>query len=617
VDGDGDPDITNVSITAVSSMANTFVLYSHKTSGATHDSNDPRTVRLTSTTNVEIRQSGYASCASGSAGALQVVQFSGASVTRGLTGAMTGLSLGVSSLSSVTLSRTMLLYSYRYSGGGAVMCDRMVRGEMDSTTSLSFSRGDGNSSCDTSNDIDAIAWERVQFPSGTNVQQKEPTMADTGGTDNEPITSVDEGHTLVFSGGQHTTGQSHAEGSYTGDDIIGAFVGRHTLTAANNLRVVRDNTNGSARWTSYVVEFPVTFDSVSFDVSVHHTTSSGGSPTQIVTTSATVDSTTANPYSFVIGNDSDGETYTSSNPQRLRLFVDVTSVTGSGNFELAYDSAEKISSMDTPGMTIPEWTAAFFVLVPLIPFLMATIWRRKRLLANFISILIACCVAVGLLALRVPRASAKPMLDVAASNTFWWYDDTTPLQYMMYQSQPSGTSQSQAGAATISFYSDTWPNTWQINAGTSTVYFYVLTTGNKKVDFELFAGAGASWTSLGTGSWTGNQATITLVNTSFSTSGYTFSTGERLRLDVGPNNGATVYWDGSYNNSRLVIPGITVPEGAILFLALVLMIPRLTGALKRRKELRFCRVHHGNQRDRKRRSVGSSGGLVPEADRHI
>jgi hypothetical protein len=192
---------------------------------------------------------------------------------------------------------------------------------------------------------------------------------------------------------------------------------------------------------------------------------------------------------------------------------------------------------------------------------------------------------------------------------------------MMYQSQPSGTAQS-ASNTTVSFYSDTWPNTWQINAGTSTVYFYVNTGGTRTVNFALYAGTTGSWTPLGNGSWVGSSPSTSLVSTSFSTLNYTFSTGERLRLDVNPTvKQVTVYWDGSYNNSRLVIPGITVPEGAILFVALVLLIPRLTGVLRRRKVLRRRQVHQpsysGYQKARKRRSVRSSGNSVPKADRHV
>lgn len=585
VDGDGDPDITNVSITAVADMTETFVLYSHRTSGSTYDSNDPRTVRLTSTTNVEIHQSGFASCAAGSEGALQVVEFDNASVTRGVTSAMTGLSLGVGSLGSVTLSRTMLLYSYRYSGGGAVMCDRMVRGEMDTATSLSFTRGDGNSSCDTTNDINAIAWERVQFPTGTSVQQKEPSMAASTGSTTVGITSIDQGRSLIFAGGQHTTGQSIGEGSYTGDDVIGAMVGRHTFTANDVMQVVRDDTNGTARWTSYVVQFPVTYDSVSVDLDVYHVGPVAGD-TLIVSTSTTIDTSTTNPNAVTIGSGA-AQNYTSSDRRRLRLFVDVTGVTGNGAFQLAYDSSANPSALETPGMTIPELGLAFLMLVPMVPYLMSLVWRRKRLLGSLISVLLASCAALAVLATHVPRVSAAPNFAVDNSTTFWFYDDTTPQQYMMYQTQPSGTSQS-AGNTTIYFYSDTWPDTWSVNAGTTTVYFYVATTGNKTVSFDLQAGSGASWTSLGTGQWSGNPSTITLVSTSFSNSSYTFSTGEQLRLQVSISNNAYFYWDGSYNNSRLVVPGITVPEAAIALIALVLLIPALTNRLVRRKTRLFA-----------------------------
>ncbi|UCF61516.1 MAG: hypothetical protein JSV37_02215, partial [Anaerolineaceae bacterium] len=76
-----------------------------------------------------------------------------------------------------------------------------------------------------------------------------------------------------------------------------------------------------------------------------------------------------------------------------------------------------------------------------------------------------------------------------------------------------------------------------------------------------------------------------------------------------------VYWDGSYNNSRLVIPGITVPEGALLFLVLVLMIPRLTGALKRRKVLSFNQVNQsGTHSARNDRYLTLKRSVVPNPD---
>ncbi|TET85544.1 MAG: DUF2341 domain-containing protein, partial [Anaerolineales bacterium] len=113
-------------------------------------------------------------------------------------------------------------------------------------------------------------------------------------------------------------------------------------------------------------------------------------------------------------------------------------------------------------LVVPEWVAIFLFLVPLIPYLMSVVWQRKKLLGNLISLMLASCIALGMLATSVPQVEAAPMYDVSNSTTLWWYDDTSPLTYMMYQSQPSGSSTS-ASNTTVSFYSDTWPDTWQIN----------------------------------------------------------------------------------------------------------------------------------------------------------
>jgi hypothetical protein len=318
-------------------------------------------------------------------------------------------------------------------------------------------------------------------------------------------------------------------------------------------------------------------------VSVYDTNTNGGTTHEIKTSSTiTIDPSTTNPYELSIGDGAE-QTFTEADPRLLRLHVDVGAVRNSGSFTFAYDSAANPSSLDTPAMTVPEWDLAFFLLVPVIPAVISAFWRRKRLTMNVISILLAACIAIGMFATDVQEAAAAPTLDVDSSNTFWWYDDTTPLTYMMYQTQPSGSNTSASGS-TVSFYSDTWPAGWQVSAGTSTVYFYVQTTGNKTVDFELFAGSTGSWTSLGTGSWSGKASTITLVNTSFSTNSFTFSTGERIRLDVDVAVGATAYWDGSYNNSRLVTPTIVVSEAAIGLVLAVAALPLMIRSIKKRKK---------------------------------
>ncbi len=242
--------ITNVPITPVADMANTFLIYSHAQGGIIQDINDRRTAQLTSTTNVELRQSGTGTCASeGTAESLQVVQFTNASVTRGFVGAMTGSTLSVSSLPAVDTSKTVLIYSYRTGNSGPNIAAGLVRGSIDSPTSLSFSRGD------FTGQIDAIAWERIEFTNASTVQQIDVSMAAGIGTANEAIASVDTSRAIAFAGGQWTSGQAMGETTYAGDDVIGVAVGRHELTSATNLLVTRDDINGTANWTSYIVEF--------------------------------------------------------------------------------------------------------------------------------------------------------------------------------------------------------------------------------------------------------------------------------------------------------------------------------------------------------------------------
>jgi hypothetical protein len=162
---------------------------------------------------------------------------------------MTGTTLSVSGLPAVNTSKTVLIYSYRTGNSGANIAAGLVRGRIDSASSLSFTRGD------LSGQIDAIAWERIEFTDASTVQQIDVSMAAGVGTANSAITSVDTGRTIVFAGGQWTSGQAMGETTYAGDDVIGVAVGGHELTSATNLLVTRDDINGTADWTSFVVEF--------------------------------------------------------------------------------------------------------------------------------------------------------------------------------------------------------------------------------------------------------------------------------------------------------------------------------------------------------------------------
>lgn len=238
---------TIVDISEVSNLSKTFLLFSSHRDGTDQDQNQFRTVRLTAINQVLIDIPSTGSCGSVRQ-ALQVVQFNGTSVTRGTTGAMTTQTLSASGLPSVDTSRTMLLYSWRTAGSGADMCERMVRGEMTSSTQITFTRGCAGTQ------IDAISWERIEFTEGGLVRPITVNM-NNNGTANVKISPVDTTKSLVFAGGQWTNGQALGEGSYAGDDIIGAMTAKFTLTNSTNVQVVRNNTQGTAKWNAFVVQF--------------------------------------------------------------------------------------------------------------------------------------------------------------------------------------------------------------------------------------------------------------------------------------------------------------------------------------------------------------------------
>lgn len=132
---------------------------------------------------------------------------------------------------------------------------------------------------------------------------------------------------------------------------------------------------------------------------------------------------------------------------------------------------------------------------------------------------------------------------------------------MMYQTQPSGTDQYFDEEADVYFYSDTFAGGWSVQAGTTTVYMhaYSLSTLDSGITWRLYAGSGASWAELGSGVMNCPFPTNGLMSVSFSTSSYTFDSGEQLRLVGSVGYALEIDWDGAYNDSRLLIPGITSP----------------------------------------------------------
>jgi hypothetical protein len=251
----GGTPITELPIQPVSSLQNAFLLVSSEKNGVTQGDDDYYVASLfqgDAGFHVDLQFS--VNCVASWRASVQVVELEGADVTRGLTGSMMGNQLVVSNLPAVDPASTMLLFTYRTSGAsGPAICDRVLRGELTSPTSITFSRGAGAEGC-TAATIDSISWERIEFSGGVSAQHLLVSMDAGVQTTTVPIMAVDTTRTLVFATGQMQSGQAGGETSYAGDDVIGTSLGWHTLTSPTTLEVTRGYDGGVAQWNSTVLQ---------------------------------------------------------------------------------------------------------------------------------------------------------------------------------------------------------------------------------------------------------------------------------------------------------------------------------------------------------------------------
>jgi hypothetical protein len=246
-------DTTSVTISAVAAMDKTFVLHSFESNNGTRSGNDFHAVRLVDSTHVEIRQSltGGGSCGNNAIHSLQVVQMPTVTVTRGGVAMASGNLTVAPTVAGGALANSALLYSWRTTPSNNDQCRRMVRGEVTSSTGLTFSRGNGSAACN-GDTLDDIQWERIEFPSA--VQPFGTIMLNAIGIGGGIPAPVDTTRTLIFAGGQITSGQAAGEGSLTGSSVLGAMVARQRLVGPMLFGLTRDDTSGSARFTSFVVQ---------------------------------------------------------------------------------------------------------------------------------------------------------------------------------------------------------------------------------------------------------------------------------------------------------------------------------------------------------------------------
>jgi hypothetical protein len=176
---------------------------------------------------------------------------------------------------------------------------------------------------------------------------------------------------LAFGGGQT---QRWNESILSGGDSV--YSGGST--EAGDTSVTMSWTLGDSKaWSIGAVPIKPADASVDITVSVYHTASDGSDPQEIVTSSSTgIDSSTTDPYELVIGSGG-AQTFTSSDPRRLRVHIDVTAVNAGGSFTLAYDSAVNASNLSTPVVTVPDPSLLLLLVAIFIPQVMILAKRRS------------------------------------------------------------------------------------------------------------------------------------------------------------------------------------------------------------------------------------------------
>jgi hypothetical protein len=240
----------------IGNLGNTFVLVSSQSDGTAVAADDFFTAWFHATDHLDINFG--TSCATAWRASIQVVEMTGATVTRGITGPMASAAteLVVANLPPADPATTALLFTYRVSTANAPgICDRALRGALTSPTSITFTRSDGDVGCEDAV-IDAISWERINLGARGQAQHLDAFMDDLETSTQVPIpVAVDPTRTLVFSGNQALSGQAMAETDFEDDDNLGAVCGHHILASPTRLDIYRNfSSDADARWYSTVLQ---------------------------------------------------------------------------------------------------------------------------------------------------------------------------------------------------------------------------------------------------------------------------------------------------------------------------------------------------------------------------
>jgi hypothetical protein len=257
----------DISSAGLTSTSGAFLLFGLRETGVSYRYNDTISAELTSPTTVTLRQQDTANRWPVTFGySLQVVQLSGATVTRGST-AGTGSTVTATVVSPPPTTASVLLHSHRVAYPMSMptnenaICKYRLRGTLTSDTQLTFTRGAGSLDPDCTNvAVEAVAFERLSLPTSLVTIQSLPPVTINGNTTTSAAQTITGplDRTWSFLSGQGTGGQSGGETNYESGDRVGYSQARITTPGATTLTLIRGGIGSGINSTFGL--FAVTFN---------------------------------------------------------------------------------------------------------------------------------------------------------------------------------------------------------------------------------------------------------------------------------------------------------------------------------------------------------------------
>ncbi len=237
--------------------SSTFLLKSFAAPSGVIDDDDLITMQLGSSTAVNVELGEASTMCGGAVYDVQAVELAGVTVTRGNFDA--GIAIGANTstltgLPAVSMNTAMLSQQRVPNLSPALICAVMVRSEMPTPSSITFSRSAGADAGCIASPVDSVNFERIDFGSRGAVQTKTVTMPIGTSSLAVPISAVDTSRTIVFASSQAASGQGNGETNYSSPSYLGESVARFELTSSTNVNVIRARTGGFSVFTFYVVE---------------------------------------------------------------------------------------------------------------------------------------------------------------------------------------------------------------------------------------------------------------------------------------------------------------------------------------------------------------------------